>query len=272
MRNKIFISRWIGQFGNNLEQIAASIVFAKCIDGNTKLDIPSQNLYENLLNTKKELYFDKEYVYDVKDFESIDWLTNSYYSPASLYVKDDYKDFLIDKILDVFRNEIKSMINIFHFEVVDSINEKTLTVHLRGGDIIRDVHPLYKQKIVPWEFYSNIIDSEKYDKVIICREDDLNPFYNKIVEHCKFKGMQIDDRKRNLIEDYYILLNSHNLLVSGFSTFSLTSSYINKKLKNFYYPMFSKEFESEYMRLKVLDTTDCDLHLYDKNNSLVNLY
>lgn len=272
MRNKIFISRWIGRFGNNLEQIAASIVLAKCIDGNTKLDIPSQNFYGNLLNTNKQLYFEKEYDYDVKDFDSIDWLTNCYYSPASLYVKDDYKDFLIDKILKVFRNEISSMINIFHFDVIDYINEKTLTVHLRGGDIIGSVHPLYKQKFVSWEFYRNIIDSGRYDKLIICREDNLNPFYGKIVEYCKFKGIEVDNRKRNLVEDYYILLNSYSVLVSGFSTFSLTSSYINKKLKNFYYPLLSKEFERECMRLKVLNLTDCDLHLYDKNNSLVNLY
>ena len=41
MKNKIILSEWYGFFGNNLEQIAGAILFAKCSDGETQLVFPN---------------------------------------------------------------------------------------------------------------------------------------------------------------------------------------------------------------------------------------
>lgn len=271
--NKIIISRWIGEFGNNLEQIASSICFAKCICGITEIYFPNYSNYTDLLNLNYKLILSKEYDYSIKEFDLIDWITNCYYTPALNYVGCDYKNLIVNEMANIFKNNIKPMLNFNILKNKFDINENTLTIHLRGGDILNLTHPLYQQSNVSWEFYKKILERKKYKKVIICKQDNLNPFYKEILKFCLEKNIEVDDKDRSFSECYYILAHSFNILVSGFSTFSLTASYMNENLNNFYYPLLAPKDQShkEKFRLKILKKTQCKLNLYNKENSLVKL-
>lgn len=271
--NKIVISRWVGEFGNNLEQIASSICFAKCISGITEIYYPNYSNYSDFLNLNYKLILGKEYDFSIKEFDLVDWTTNCYYTPVLNYVDYDYKNLIVNEMANIFKKNIKPMLNFDILENNLDINENTLTIHLRGGDILNLTHPLYQQSNVSCEFYQKILESKKYKKVIICKQDTLNPFYKKILKFCLEKNIEVDDKNRSFSEDYYILAHSFNILVSGFSTFSLTASYMNENLNNFYYPLLAPEDQShkEKIRLKILEKTKCKLNLYNKKNSLVNL-
>lgn len=270
MKNKIYISGWSGRFGNNLEQIASSVLFAKCVDGTTEVSMPNSNNYSHLLSTENNFFIDKEYDYNVVEFFDIDWNTNCYYTPALNYINEDYKSLIIENASNIFRKYIRPILK---FEDKNNdISKDTLTIHLRGGDILDNTHSLYKQNFVNWEFYESVI--QKYKNVIVCREDDKNPFYQRIVNFCLEKNIKIFNEKRDISEDYYILLNSYNILLSGFSTFSLTASYMNEKLNNFYYPKIVTDCQvhKENFRLKILSKTQCKMHFYDNNAFLSELF
>jgi hypothetical protein len=269
--NIIIISRWIGELGNNLEQIAASILWAKCVNGKSILNFPNFNNYEDFLNIENELFFNKEYDYEVKEFDLIDWVSNCYYTPILNYINKNYENLIIDNIANIFRENIKSMLKFNNLNNKFNIDKNVLTIHLRGGDILNGTHSLYQQANVSWQFYKNILETRQYKKIIICKEDKLNIFYEKILSFCLEENIQVDDEQRTICEDYCILMNSSNILVSGFSTFSLTASYMNEKLNNFYYPAIAPRDQSykEKIRLKILDKTQCKLNIYDEKNSLV---
>ena len=257
--NKIKISRWSGRFGNNLEQIASCILLSKCIDGLTEIDVPTTNNYSEFLNTNTNFIFNKEYDYSVKKFDLIDWTTNCYYTSAIKYVDEEYKSLIVDKFLDIFRTHIRPLLLIDSKK--NNISKDTLTIHLRGGDIISSNHPLYQQKNLKWNFFENIIENSSYNKIIICRDDDSNPLYKKIIDYCRREDIELDNMKRGIAEDFSILMNSTNIVNSGFSTFSITSAYMNENLNNFYYPSISStdQVHKEKIRLKVLDKGQCNL-------------
>ena len=259
--NNIKISKWVGRFGNNLEQIASCILLSKCIDGMTKIDIPIHNNYSKFLNTNTKFLFSKEYDYSVKKFDLIDWTTNCYYTPALRYVDEEYKSLIVDKFLDIFRLHIKPLL--LTDSKKNNFSKDTISIHLRGGDIINSNSLLYQQRNLKWDFCKNILENNNYTKLIVCRDDDSNPLYEKIIDYCKYEGIELDNVKRSMAEDFCILMNSTNILSTGFSTFSFTSAYMNENLNNFYYALIpsNNQAHKEKIRLKVLEKGQCNLKI-----------
>lgn len=287
MKNKIVIPEWYGRFGNNLEQIGGAILFAKCSDGETQLVFPNGQFHLDLHDTLKiewfknnSLHFDKKYDYNVKNFSSLIWKNNDYLASSSGYVNSDYENIVTNNLIEVFRKDIKPLIlntNISNISLFSKelskykINENTLTIHLRGSDIVKINHPLYQQKNVPWSYYKNILESNNYERIILCKDGssilntkypDANPNYNHIIDFCKSNNIEIYDDKRSLSEDFFILLNSYNILSSGFSSFSFTSGYMNDKLINFYYPISKSPLPKETIRLNCLETSQVKVYKY----------
>jgi hypothetical protein len=288
MKNKIVLSEWYGFFGNNLEQIAGAILFAKCSDGETqlvfpnykptlapKVSLPGSGRYGDTLKIEwfknNSLYFNKKYDYNVKNFLSLVWNKNCYLTPASGHVNSDYENIVTNNLIEVYRKDIKPLIlnsNISNVSLFSKklskykINENTLTIHLRGNDVIKIDHPLYQQKNVPWSYYKNILESNNYERIILCKDDSSNPNYNQIIDFCKSNNVEVYDNQRSLSEDFFILLNSYNILSSGYSSFSFTSGYMNDKLINFYYPISKSPSPKETIRLNCLETSQSKVYKY----------
>jgi hypothetical protein len=71
----------------------------------------------------------------------------------------------------------------------DPIENLTLTIHVRGGDVFSDKpEELYGQP--PWAFYQRILESKKWNLVILVTEDDENPVVLRIAEWCVLRGTQ----------------------------------------------------------------------------------
>lgn len=241
MKNYINIDSWYGLFGNNLMQLAGAIFYAKCYKESTVIRSPKNNFFK----INPEIVIENEFNFEVKSISSLTWKTHNYYNSILDYVDlENYKKFLKKNIISVYRNEIYNLLDkSFNFNQFSGLDLKdTLSIHFRSGDATTtNPHPAYVQS--PWSYFKKIIEKVQPKKVILCtgfgyHNSNLNPCYDKIINYCIDRGISVDYRIKSLPEDVYILSHSEKVVVGGVSTFSLTSSYVNKNCSDIYYPSF----------------------------------
>jgi hypothetical protein len=83
----------------------------------------------------------------------------------------------------------------------------------------------------PYDFYKKIIESNKYNKILIISEDRKNPNINKILKNYPFIDFKINDLKT----DIEMILNTPNICcgTGTFVTEILSLSYGSKQLIKF---------------------------------------
>ena len=106
------------------------------------------------------------------------------------------------------------------------INYDELYIHIRGGDIFRNIplYPYYAQP--PLCYYKNILNKFIFRKVIIISEDVLNPVISILLKEYPF----IKYNKNNMKLDISYLVYSYNI-ISSKSTFLLGIIKLNRNLK-----------------------------------------
>lgn len=129
----------------------------------------------------------------------------------------------------------KYIYNLLTFNTVN-ISQDTLTIHIRSGDQFSYKNIGHDDYIPPpLAYYKKILQMHNYKNILIITEPDkLNPLI-KLIKN-KFNNVHI--QSLSLIDDFSTLCNSVNLCLYP-GTFSLVSSYLNKKLKNLYNPIYS---------------------------------
>lgn len=282
MNNSINIT-WYGYLGNNIQQLAGSIFYAKCCEGDTIIN-PRNHCHishYNLINqVDPQIIVEKEYDIDVKVAKSLYWNTNSYYNHILDYIEyDKYYKFLENNIIKTYRNIIYEIISkSFNFSAINIDQwdlENSLVIHLRSGDIIgQNAHTYYIQS--PWTYFKKILEKVNPKKVILCTGNQeteildknkfsINPCYDKIVSFCNENGIIVDCKIRTQQEDVYILSNAKKIVVGGISSFSAVCIYMNKKNPSVYYPLFFDNFNdmnlNPYYYFKLFDN-DINTHYY----------
>ena len=210
----ISIISWYGGFGNNLIQIANSIIYSKHFKKNLYIPI------HGLLNSLK-----------------IDQLNshNSFYSIKSTFFYNnfqdqDYKKYYKSQINNVFKNQVFNLID-FYKEI--NLKENELVIHLRPMVTVDNKtykyieHKDYLQN--PLNYYLKLI--EQFDQTTIVTENILsNPLIPLL---SKLDNVKI--QSSSIIEDYNYLLNAKNLAISTNSTFAITAGLISEKLEKIFY-------------------------------------
>lgn len=282
MTNYIGIT-WYGYFGNNLQQLAGSIFYAKCCEGTTIINTRNQchdSNYELMNQIDPQLVVEKEFDIEVKTASPLHWGTNHYYGHIFEYIDySKYSKFLESNIIKVYRNEIYNIINkVFNFDMFSKEQwdlENSLVIHLRSGDVIEEnPHPSYIQS--PWTYFKKILEKVNPKKVILCTGNQgtrvlnssqltLNPCYDKIISFCNEHGIEVDSQIRTQQEDVYILSHAKNIVVGGISSFSAICIYMNKENPSVYYPIFFDNCDdvelNRYRYFKIFDDM-IDLHCY----------
>lgn len=209
------ISYFFSRFGNNLQQIAIGILYA---------------------NKNKANFY-------LKDFEYIDnfSIINSRFSNLFAFFKKHYRffyfsanqdfpkntlssDYIYKNIEKVFKSQISTRLK---FLEDINIDENTLVIHIRSGDIFDLPINSYHQN--PLNFYIEII--KDFNEVLLVTSiEKNNPVCDELL---KFKKVSL--QTSTIENDFNTLCNATNLCTSGVGTFPVAAALISEKLKNFYY-------------------------------------
>ena len=93
-----------------------------------------------------------------------------------------------------------------------------LTIHVRGGDVFGERKPPnYGQP--PLSFYKLVINSNRWENVLLVIQDRSNPVVQGIIDYCNEKNLPIQVQNEHLNEDLTKLLGAQNL-VAGRGTFA----------------------------------------------------
>jgi hypothetical protein len=136
-----------------------------------------------------------------------------------------------------YRNVLrKELLSIIPHHSDDTINEETLVIHIRSGDVFGDnlttLHKGYIQP--PLSFYLEIINRYGFKDIVIVTEKDLkNPCINQLRKIIPDIRIQTSD----LPTDISTIMSARNLVV-GHSSFSLCLGLASDKLKRMFIPQF----------------------------------
>ena len=88
-----------------------------------------------------------------------------------------------------------------------------LFVHIRSGDIFKENPPHYLYGQPPLSFYKKIIKLEKWNRINLVYEDDLNPVIKRLIEFVRSVNIPLRIHSGSLIEDVEVLCRAKNLII-----------------------------------------------------------
>lgn len=237
--NKISVSNWYGGFGNNLIQIANSIIYSDYFK--KKLYIPKHNLLNyskiNMLNSHKSFFSERGTFF----YNQVD--------------DSNYKEYYDSQINNIFKNKISQLIPFYENL---NLNDDELVIHMRSMSNVENKYKYLEHREYiqnPLSYYMKII--KQFNRVTIVIENILsNPLIPILSKLDKVKI-----QSSSIVEDYNYLLNAKNLALSTNSTFAITAGLMSEKLeKIFYTSLQSKNF--------LVKSIDCK----EKYEVLINNY
>ena len=165
---------------------------------------------------------------------------------------------MIHNRYEEFKENIRKNIKFIEDSPLD---EDTLVIHIRSGDIFIDKKKDYYQN--PINFYIEIM--KEYKKVVVVTsEDKLNPICSELEKISKVTFQTL-----SMETDFNILYNSKNLATSGVGTFPIAAALLSKELNNFYY---TNLYLDEHLNPEMLKDSKIVHHKYNINSSYIYEY
>jgi hypothetical protein len=222
----IIIQNWVGRLGNNIIQLCNAIHIA--LYYKETIELPKHHFFN--VNIIKE-YFNN--------------------NKNNLLIKDNFNFYYKSKIKqissDAFETNNEETINILlkAFIIkendIKKLDDDTIVIHIRSGDIFNNnPHPGYIPP--PLAYYVNILNNNKFNKIIIISEDTKNPVIDELLKlypnSCYKKNSLEDDIKiilgaTYIIESVGTFISSLLMLSNNIKQIYSTSMY-NMKLINYY--------------------------------------
>lgn len=92
--------------------------------------------------------------------------------------------------------------------------KKKIVIHLRSGDIFwPQPHPDYGQP--PLSFYKKVLAYQDWDYVVLIAEDDTNPCFRPIIDHCRSLGLPFSVKGKYFREALVEISQSQFLVFSA---------------------------------------------------------
>jgi hypothetical protein len=212
----LIINQWTGRLTNNILQIIRAIHYAK-IENHSIIIFKNNHYFKS-----NQITLNKSKIHNTNVF-------NTFFNIKVLGC-DDPSPLLMK---EYFNTYIFKILN-FNTERNLNMNLEYLYIHIRAGDVFQGngAHPAYIQP--PLKYYKDIIESKKWEKVIVVYQDLGNPCIKAL------KNMNYDNIifESNSLEKDLSILSRANNLVLGFGTFGLLLYFLNNNLKNIYIPKY----------------------------------
>ena len=172
----------VGRFGNSIAQVLNALKIARNLKSksvlfhrfdaidNSVIDLGDETVLRKLpLNRSCERYFPHTI-----------WRTSAI-TPRVLFCDP------CDESFEKPRTALSKATYVGSFLGPEPIEALTLTIHVRGGDVFSDnPEELYGQP--PWAFYQRVLESQKWNRVIMVTEDEANPVVTRITDWCVLRG------------------------------------------------------------------------------------
>lgn len=244
--NNYKIKKYIGRFGNNVQQITSGIIYAKLhganfyskkhplIDQIKIVNSPIQNFFKYFSKYQYFINVDMPYSnYFITKFP-VDFLRNKFY---------------IENANLVLKNVISKKIKFLELKDID---EDTLVIHIRGGEIFNGKNKYLSYVQNPIGYFELLI--KKFDKVIIVSENDKNPVISPLLKNDK-----VSFQSTTMENDFNTLISATNLATSGVGTFAMSAALMSRQLKNFY---CTDIFLDDHLNPNMLDKNLVNVHMY----------
>ena len=227
--------------GNFVFHLCHAILLAKY--NKCKLIIP--------VNNSLKFLYSNDIVIDFREHTGIDEdkiiILNDYFIHPSPIIYDKYTFY--DKYTCINKYFL-SNIKVENYKRTD---KDTLVIHIRSGDIFKEGGTNTKYAQPPLSYYTNIINTYKYTKIIILTnkasqiqkkfsKNLLNPVVKPLLEMYSYIELQ---NKESLEYDFGTLCNCYNLVISR-GSFSNIVSILNKNLINLYIPIFNSNPDGNF--------------------------
>lgn len=215
-----------GRFGNNLQQISLGIMFANLYRKNFYVEgINNVENFKVVNNNFSHLL--SRYRHDSK-FYYFDPASEPYINNTNIDspLKSINTQYYKDNMFETFQKYISPNIT---YKKNISIDEETLVIHVRSGDIfnLKSSKNYFLQN--PLSYYLSLMD--EYEKIIVVSEGTLN---NPVIEYLsRYRKVKIVSNSYE--EDFNLLRNAKNLATSGVGTFAIAAALSSEKINNLYY-------------------------------------
>lgn len=212
----LIISNWIGRTGNNILQITRAIHYGIINKFNHIILLPHYMLNKTEINLNISESSSKK-----------DNIINSFFYLRELNLQDPSPKLM----KEYFNKYIKNIVNINLLKSIKVNNHNNLYIHIRSGDCFTiHAHKMYVPP--PFSYYTKIIESKEWNKIIVVYEDDNNPSVN-LLKNKEYNNISFISG--SLENDLNILSQCENLVI-GFGTFGLLIYFLSNNIKNLYIP------------------------------------
>ena len=246
------ISHWSGRLGNNIQQVANSIMCAEKNEG-----VFEQTLDHSIIK-KFTLPFGASTVSGSGRFYSWEPLVHC---EKGIYEGGNETGLGVEYI---YRNMQRiCQVHIAPYLIlphVEPIGSDTIVMHLRSGDNYHRIFDPPTNYIPnPLVFYLELIDA--YDKCILITEPDKeNPIVHELE---KIDKVQI--QSSTVADDFATLMNAENVALSGVGTFAMAAALCSTTIKNLY---TTDLLLTEHLNYTMLYNTSVDVNVMELDNYL----
>jgi hypothetical protein len=224
MVKTLCINGWYGRLGNNIIQVRNALHIALYCGDYSGVVIPRHtyfnkcriNIGDNICEEKNE---EMQYGYDCNQFYNDDMV--SYVKPECFSMNNETVRSII---MDLF---------VIDYTKLTPLDENELVMHIRSGDAIKYIHPQYV--IPPLSYYTNVIESGKYNKIYIIAEDKLNPCIDVLCS----KYSNIVFKLSDLTKDIELVLRARNIMMT-IGTFIPSLLWLTKYTSEVIYPCYDE--------------------------------
>lgn len=244
------VSHWAGRLGNNIQQVANAIMLAEY-----KKHTFEQNLDHEIIG--KFIYnFGLDGSHVASKFYN--WEPTVHCDNGVLEGGNEIgisREHVYQNIRRICKEYIFPNLKVNH---LDSFDDDTLVIHIRGGDIIeREYERPHNYVQNPLAYYLALI--EEFDNIIaVVEPKNNNPVLPELkkIDKIKFQSLSV-------AEDYATLLAAKNLATSGVGTFGVSAALCSRNIKNLF---TSDAYLTEHLNYTMIYNTDIIVHELELKN------
>lgn len=246
------VSHWSGRLGNNIQQVANSIMAAEYYSSSV-----SQNLDHSIIQ-KFNIVFGENDFGGSGRFYSWEPLVHC---EKGIYEGGNEigipKEYVYGNIRRICKSIVSDKLDL---PKKDVIGDDTIVMHLRSGDNYHRIFDPPTNYIPnPLIFYLNLIES--FDKCILITESDTE---NPIIHELK-KINKVEIQSSSVADDFATLMSAKNVALSGVGTFAMAAVLCSKSIKNLY---TTDLLLTEHLNYSMVFNTDINVHLMELDNYL----
>lgn len=250
--NVAYIPSWAGRLGNNVMQILHALCFAHCKNYDGVVFPFHPHLSTTYILFKKQVNPNTNWNYMVQD----NFFYTTIFQNHGLQIPS----------MEIRRNLGQNYITpIIQFTIPSDflkdhlLQEETLCIHIRSGDLFegQGTHEKYIQP--PLWYYKQIIQSKTWHQIYIFAEDDKNPVLNQLLLYGQHALLPVSWKRQTLMEDIGCLLYAKNI-VGSYGSFTPMIYMCSIVLKRYYmadwFPLCKEYISHEDVKTTLYNCTN----------------